>query len=145
MIKILNRQIYAIARGKKVLYVGFENIGGENPWELMSELEEYIAKKRTAFSFEPDFSVYNREVGRVLKYVYENVKYGETKTYGEIALKLNLNPRFVGYALSKNRHLILIPCHRVISKGNLGGFSAGLEIKRFLLSLEGFNIPEGCN
>ncbi|EJF05833.1 hypothetical protein ThvES_00021060, partial [Thiovulum sp. ES] len=38
MIKILNRQLYAIARGKRVLYVGFEDIGGESSWELMSEL-----------------------------------------------------------------------------------------------------------
>lgn len=143
MLKILNRKIYALARGRKAIYIGFDKVEVEISKELLSELEEYLMRRRKEFSFEPDFSIYEGEVRRVLKYVYKNVKYGETKTYGDIAKSLNLNPRFVGYALSRNRHLILIPCHRIISRRNLGGFSAGLEVKKFLLSLEGFNILEG--
>lgn len=145
MTKILNKKLHALARGKKVIYIGFEELGGENSEELLWELEEYLSKGRKNFSFEPDFSIYKGKLRKVLEYVYENVKYGETVTYGEVAKRLNLNPRFVGYALSRNRHLILIPCHRVISKGGLGGFSAGIEVKRFLLGLEGFNILEGRN
>ena len=35
------------------------------------------------------------------------------------------------------RFPIIIPCHRVLaSNGGLGGFSGGLEMKRFLLNLE---------
>ncbi|MEO0138672.1 MAG: MGMT family protein [candidate division WOR-3 bacterium] len=96
--------------------------------------------RRKSFSFEPDLSLYPNKVRLVLEYIYKNLGFGKVMTYGEIAKVLNLHPRFVGYALSKNRHLILIPCHRVISKNGLGGFSAGLDIKRFLLSVEGINI-----
>ncbi len=145
MIKILNKRIYAVAWGKKAIYVGFKKVKGKNSKELLLELEEYIQKRRREFSFEPDFSIYDGEIRRVLEYIYENVKYGERKTYGDIAKKLNLNPRFVGYALSRNHHLILIPCHRIVSKGSLGGFSAGLDVKMFLLSLESFDIFEGCS
>jgi len=44
----------------------------------------------------------------------------------------------VGQALKRNRLPIIIPCHRVIQKsGDLGGFSAGVELKHQLLQLEG--------
>lgn len=46
--------------------------------------------------------------------------------------------RAVGRVMAKNPWPLLIPCHRVLGKGGkLGGFSSGLELKRFLLDLEG--------
>jgi len=41
-----------------------------------------------------------------------------------------------------NPYLLVIPCHRVLAKGRggrsaLGGFGAGLDVKRRLLALEG--------
>ena len=48
--------------------------------------------------------------------------------------------RAVGGAAGKNPIPIIIPCHRVIgSDGSLTGFSGGLDIKRYLLNLEGKN------
>ena len=45
--------------------------------------------------------------------------------------------RAIGGANNRNRIPIIIPCHRVIGKkGNLVGYSDGLEIKKFLLNLE---------
>ena len=69
------------------------------------------------------------------------ISYGETKPYKYIAQKLkHRGYRSVGQALGKNPLLIVIPCHRVLSSdGRLGGFSAGLELKRFLLDLEGIS------
>ncbi len=74
------------------------------------------------------------------------IPYGQTRTYEEIALKiqpkdsttdLRLLSRSVGTALGKNPIMIAIPCHRVIGKdGKLKGFSGGLEVKDFLLSHE---------
>ena len=68
-----------------------------------------------------------------------NIKYGKTKTYGEIARKYKISPRYVGKICSQNKLPLLIPCHRVIrSDGGLGGFSApgGINLKKKLLELE---------
>jgi methylated-DNA-[protein]-cysteine S-methyltransferase len=48
----------------------------------------------------------------------------------------------VGQALGSNPIPLVIPCHRVVaSGGKLGGFSAGTNIKRRLLELEGVRWP----
>lgn len=67
------------------------------------------------------------------------IPYGETRTYSDIANQIG-NPKSIraaGTAIGKNPVLIAIPCHRVIQKdGSLGGFRAGLRLKRTLLELE---------
>ena len=48
-----------------------------------------------------------------------------------------------GQANGRNPLPILIPCHRVIaSNGTLGGYSGGVERKRYLLQREGVSVPE---
>jgi methylated-DNA-[protein]-cysteine S-methyltransferase len=71
------------------------------------------------------------------------IPFGKTETYKSIAHKLNHKGyRSIGQALSKNPLLIVIPCHRVLgSHGSLGGFSAGLELKKYLLGLEDTEPP----
>ena len=69
----------------------------------------------------------------------QEIPYGETKTYSEIAAALgNVNKaRAVGGAANKNPLPIVIPCHRMIgSSGRLTGFAGGLEVKKYLLELE---------
>jgi len=72
--------------------------------------------------------------------IVRDIPYGETVTYGEIARALNTSPRAVGIALKLNPTPIIIPCHRVIAKNGLGGFSSGLNIKIELLKLEGIRF-----
>ena len=67
------------------------------------------------------------------------IKFGETKTYGEIAKKYKLSPRHVGKICGQNNIILAIPCHRVIrSDGSLGGFSSrgGIGLKKKLLDFE---------
>ena len=69
----------------------------------------------------------------------KKIKFGETKSYGEIAKKFNFSPRYVGKVCGQNKLLLLVPCHRVIrSDGSLGGFSSagGINLKKKLLYLE---------
>ena len=69
----------------------------------------------------------------------QKIKYGKTKSYGEIAKKLKLSPRHVGKICGQNQIILKIPCHRVVrSDGSLGGFSAsgGILLKRKILKLE---------
>ena len=69
----------------------------------------------------------------------KKIKKGETKSYGQIAKKLNLSARYVGKICGQNKLLLLVPCHRVIrTDGSLGGFSSmgGIKLKKRLLELE---------
>ena len=69
----------------------------------------------------------------------KNIKFGKTKTYGEIAKKYKLSPRHVGKICSQNKLLLLVPCHRVIrTDGSLGGFTSigGIKLKKRLLDFE---------
>jgi methylated-DNA-[protein]-cysteine S-methyltransferase len=70
---------------------------------------------------------------------------GRTLTYKDIARALASGPRPVGGACGRNRVPIVIPCHRVLASGALGGFMGGhghtgLAIKRWLLRHEGVKV-----
>ena len=70
----------------------------------------------------------------------KKIKIGTTKTYGNIAKKYKLSPRYVGKICGQNKLLLIVPCHRVImSNGSLGGFSSsgGIKLKKKLLKFEG--------
>ena len=71
-----------------------------------------------------------------------DIPYGTTRTYGEQAAAMGrpTASRAVGVANGRNPLSIFVPCNRVIgANGSLTGFAGGLEIKRFLLALEGKN------
>lgn len=65
---------------------------------------------------------------------------GELLTYGGLAARAG-NPkaaRAVGRAMAANPFPLVLPCHRVIgTSGKLTGFGGGLDMKRWLLELEG--------
>ena len=49
--------------------------------------------------------------------------------------------RAVGQALGRNPLSVIVPCHRVLAGDRrLGGFSGGVDMKRFLLRLEGLKF-----
>jgi len=66
------------------------------------------------------------------------IPFGEVRTYAEIAREAGGGPRSVGGANASNPIPILIPCHRVVATGGIGGYSGGggLDTKRALLALE---------
>jgi methylated-DNA-[protein]-cysteine S-methyltransferase len=73
----------------------------------------------------------------------QKIPYGTTWSYQQLARAVK-NPRAmraVGSANGRNPLPIIIPCHRVIRKnGDIGGYSSGLAIKRWLLQHEGINL-----
>ena len=77
---------------------------------------------------------------RLFKALWEVAPYGKVTTYGMLAKILSSSPRGVATALKYNPLPIVLPCHRVLAKNDIGGFSAGLKWKRYLLNLEGVNI-----
>lgn len=103
-----------------------------------AQLGEYFAGARTAFDlpFAPVGSTFQLAVWAEL----QQIPYGETISYGELAHRLArpTGARAVGLANGRNPISIVVPCHRVIgASGQLTGYGGGLERKAFLLGLEG--------
>lgn len=66
---------------------------------------------------------------------------GKTVTYGELADQIGTHPRVIGNACRANPIPVIIPCHRVVLKGGLGGFCGRktgyfMQIKKWLLGYE---------
>ena len=75
--------------------------------------------------------------------ILSQIPYGETTTYGEIALRLsdNMSSQAVGGAVGHNPISIIIPCHRVIgANGKVTGYAGGIDKKIELLKLEKTDI-----
>ena len=105
--------------------------------KLKKQIIEYTKGKRKKFSIKLNIkgTILQKKIWKQLI----NIKYGSTKTYGDIAKILNTSPRYVGNVCGQNNHLLIIPCHRVVrSDGSLGGFSGlgGVKLKKKLLKLE---------
>ncbi|MBQ4645848.1 MAG: methylated-DNA--[Candidatus Gastranaerophilales bacterium] len=105
--------------------------------EVVKQLDEYFEGKRTKFelNISPKGTEFQKKVwAELLK-----IPYGKTKSYQEIAEAVGKPnaQRAVGSACNKNPILLIIPCHRVISKtGKLTGFACGVDRKEQLLKLE---------
>ncbi|HJZ76097.1 MAG TPA: methylated-DNA--[protein]-cysteine S-methyltransferase [Vicinamibacterales bacterium] len=118
-------------------------LGAEDPRhpvliEAERQLEEYFARRRTAFALklDPAGTPFQRKVWAALL----TIPFGETRSYGQIATQIGkpTATRAVGAANGRNPLSIVTPCHRVVgSTGKLIGFGGGLEAKAFLLALEG--------
>jgi methylated-DNA-[protein]-cysteine S-methyltransferase len=105
--------------------------------DVRTQLEEYFAGERTTFDVQlaAEGARFEREVWHAL----EEIPYGETVSYGEIARRVGqpTAARAVGTANGRNPIAVIVPCHRVIgADGTLTGYGGGLERKRLLLELE---------
>ncbi|MGW7682490.1 methylated-DNA--[protein]-cysteine S-methyltransferase [Kribbella sp. NPDC054772] len=105
---------------------------------VVEQLEEYFAGRRVSFDLPTRLA--GDEFQRRVWTVLEEIPYGETTTYGEIAARLGEPAQMaqaVGKAVGQNPLSIVIPCHRVIGKnGSLTGYAGGLKRKQFLLDIE---------
>jgi methylated-DNA-[protein]-cysteine S-methyltransferase len=102
------------------------------------QLKEYFAGKRREFDLPLRMAgtEFQQRVWRELT----KIPFGETRSYGQLAKRLN-NPngsRAVGLANGRNPIAVIVPCHRVIgADGSLTGFGGGLDRKEWLLTHEG--------
>jgi methylated-DNA-[protein]-cysteine S-methyltransferase len=105
--------------------------------QVTTQLTEYFAGNLKDFDLPKTLlgTPFQQRVWEAL----EDIPYGETVSYGELAEQLG-NPkasRAVGLANGKNPISIIVPCHRVIgSTGDLTGYGGGIERKRHLLDFE---------
>ena len=77
---------------------------------------------------------FQRRVWRALL----DIPFGTTVTYSDVARAIGSpSARAVGNAIAHNPLLLIVPCHRVLAKdGSVSGFSAGKDVKKWLLYLE---------
>ena len=106
---------------------------------VVQQLECYRDDPDT--SFDLPLAIGGTEFQRRVWHVMQGIPRGKTRTYGEVANALGSAARAVGQACGENRLPIIIPCHRIIAAGGIGGFghSRGgylLEAKRWLLAHE---------
>jgi methylated-DNA-[protein]-cysteine S-methyltransferase len=105
--------------------------------EAARQLDAYFASKLTHFDLPlaPAGSPFESRVWSAMRLI----PFGETRSYGDLARTFGSAPRPVGRACGRNPIPIVIPCHRVLARGGLGGYSGagGLATKQRLLALEG--------
>jgi methylated-DNA-[protein]-cysteine S-methyltransferase len=104
--------------------------------KVHSELDEYFEGKRTQFSvpLKPEGTLFQLKVWRAM----QRIESGKTAPYAAIAKQIGHGKavRAVGASCGKNPIVVMIPCHRVTATGGIGGFSGGLQKKRWLLEHE---------
>ena len=103
------------------------------------QLDEYFTGSRRGFDVPIDWRLVRGFASDVLR-ATARIPFGSVSSYREIATNAG-SPnayRAAGNALGSNPIPIVVPCHRVLhAGGGLGGYTGGLERKRFLLHLEG--------
>lgn len=100
------------------------------------QLSEYFSGIRKTFSLPIRFegTAFEKSVWAEMK----RIPFGKVVSYKVLAESISRPNAFraVANACGKNKIPIVIPCHRVVAKTTLGGYSAGVSKKKFLLKLE---------
>jgi methylated-DNA-[protein]-cysteine S-methyltransferase len=110
---------------------------------LLELVKAYFAGQPVAFDdveLELEWCTpFQRAVAEALRHV----PYGETLTYGELAIAAGYPNahRAAGTFCAANRFPLVLPCHRVVSAAGIGSYgSLGSDYKRRLLALEGVSL-----
>lgn len=117
--------------------------------ESVDKNSKYISQLELYFSgalkkFDMDMDIYGTDYQKKVWKELIKIPYGEVRTYGDISRTIGSCPRAVGQANRKNPLPIVIPCHRVVSSSGIGGYGGevegrGIDVKRYLLELEGYD------
>ncbi|MFC5996174.1 methylated-DNA--[protein]-cysteine S-methyltransferase [Pseudonocardia hispaniensis] len=119
---------------------------------VVAQLTEYLAGTRRVFDLDIDWRGTGGTRRTVLQTLYTSVGYGETISYGELAVRSGAfadgwtGSRGVGSIMGSNPVPVIVPCHRVLAAAGpgrlaLGGFGGGRAAKEWLLALEGVLTP----
>ncbi|WP_025101709.1 MULTISPECIES: methylated-DNA--[protein]-cysteine S-methyltransferase [Burkholderia] len=132
-------------RVREIVYVpeSVRSIDPDNALALRvaRQIDRYLERASARFKL-PLAEVGSAFQQRVWQAISE-VPPGTVATYGQIAKRIGSAPRAVGQACGANWFPLVIPCHRVVASGGIGGFANRdedgyyLKIKRWLLAHEG--------
>lgn len=102
------------------------------------EIDEYFARRRTAFDLPLDFRLSAGFRRTVLAHLLD-IGYGRTASYATVAAAAGSPKavRAVGTACATNPLPLVVPCHRVVrSDGSIGRYAGGVDAKQTLLRME---------
>ena len=107
--------------------------------KVCRQLEKYL--QDPGFEFDLPFEFRGTAFQQRVWKVIHAIPSGKTLTYMDVARKLTSAPRPVGGACGANRLPLVIPCHRVVASGGIGGFMHArggepIQIKQWLLKHE---------
>ena len=111
-------------------------------------LDIYFSGKEPDFT--PPLKMKTTPFRRAVWEIMLTIPYGQTMTYGEIALRIaqqkgikQMSAQAVGGAVGHNSISLIIPCHRVVgTNGSLTGYAGGIDKKIKLLTLEKADIEK---
>jgi methylated-DNA-[protein]-cysteine S-methyltransferase len=111
--------------------------------DLIARIKRQLVGARTGYDDVPIDLSWCTSFQASLAAALRAVPWGEVVTYGELAA-LAGRPgaaRAAGSFCAQNRFWLLVPCHRVVAAGGIGGYGdAGVGLKRRLLALEGVEL-----
>lgn len=108
--------------------------------QIVKQLESYFTDPN--FIFDLPLHIIGSAFQQRVWQAMQKIPLGETLSYGVLAKKLNSSARAVGNACRTNPIPIIIPCHRIVAKNGIGGFSGMIQgtritMKEWLLRHEG--------
>jgi methylated-DNA-[protein]-cysteine S-methyltransferase len=133
--------ITAFEENNRIFRIKFGKTKKQTKSELLKNFKKNLSKffKKQSIYIKTKYKLEGNKIQKKIWNELKNIKFGQTKSYGEIAKKYNISPRYVGKICGQNKLMLLIPCHRVIkSDGSVGGFtsSGGINLKKKLLNFE---------
>lgn len=132
--------------GAKYYGYGLDPDHEERDMPVLAQVKEWLTLYFSGI--EPDFQPPVHLIGTPFQLavwkILQEIPYGETTTYGEIAGKIarqkglaRMSAQAVGGAVGHNKISIIVPCHRVLGAGgSLTGYAGGMDKKEKLLALE---------
>ncbi|SEA14273.1 methylated-DNA--[protein]-cysteine S-methyltransferase [Paraburkholderia sartisoli] len=130
---------------REIVYLpdSMRNVEPDSPLakEAVGQIERYFERASATFDLPlADVgSAFQRRVWEVISDIPPGIVY----TYGQVARQVGSAPRAVGQACGANYFPLVIPCHRVVASGGIGGFANHADdgyfrkVKRWLLAHEG--------
>jgi methylated-DNA-[protein]-cysteine S-methyltransferase len=107
--------------------------------EVVSQLRAYFDKR--TYRFDLPLRLLVTDFQHKVLGSLSLIPFGATETYGNLANQLDTSPRAIGNACRKNPIPIIVPCHRVLARNQIGGYCGAmsgkfLAIKKWLLNHE---------
>ena len=108
--------------------------------KIKQQLNAYFTKPTTQFTL--PLVLQGTPFQKKVWLALQAIPVSQTISYGELAARLHTSARAIGNACRANPIPLIVPCHRIVAKNNIGGFSGAtsgshIERKRWLLRHEG--------